>query len=478
MQNDETGKRVIRAAIIGSGPAGFYAAEQLLKREEFECEVDVFDRLPTPHGLVRSGVAPDHQKIKSVTRVYDKIATHPKFRFFGNVEFGKHITLEDLRGHYHVIVFATGAQTDRRLGIPGEDLEGSHTATEFVAWYNGHPDYRHFKFDLSARSVAIVGVGNVAVDVARILCRTAEELKETDIADYALEELGESKVRDVYMLGRRGPLQAAFTNPEVRELGKLSDARPITLPRDLEIDEFTAEALEKGEDHAALRKLEILKSYTEGAADGRAKRLHMRFLVSPVEILGDEDGRVRAVRLVRNELYRSRDGSIRSRPTGEHEELEVGLVFRSVGYRGVPLPGVPFHEKWGVVPNDKGRVTDPETGGYVPGLYVTGWIKRGPTGVIGTNKQDSAETVECIAEDVLGGRVIEPEKGDGDKLERLLTEVQPEYVTYRDWLRLNELEVGRGKAEGRPRVKYTSVREMLDALRGKGGKAAAGGDGS
>lgn len=475
MESKENRKMLIRAAIIGSGPAGFYAAERLLKQEEFDCEVDVFDRLPTPHGLVRSGVAPDHQKIKSVTRVYDKIASHPKFRFFGHVEFGRHITLEDLKDHYHVIIFATGAQTDRKLDIPGEDLEGSHTATEFVAWYNGHPDYRDLKFDLSRESVAIVGVGNVAIDVARILCRTEEELKETDIADYALEALKNSKIRDVYMLGRRGPIQAAFTNPEVRELGKLADARVVTLSHELELDDFTLEALETNKDHTAIKKMEILKSYSKGEADEKTKRLHIRFLVSPVEILGDKDGRVRAVRLVRNELYMSEDGSMRSRPTDRYEELEVGLVFRSVGYRGVPLPGVPFHERWGVIHNERGRVIDPETGRHVPGLYTAGWIKRGSTGVIGTNKQDSAETVECIIEDVRSGNIIEPKKGDGDKLERLIMKVQPDYVTYEDWLRLNELEVERGKAEGRPRIKYTSVREMLEAL-GDNEKAANGGD--
>ncbi len=466
MEKNANSKRVIRAAIIGSGPAGFYAADHLLKQKEFDFEVDVFDRLPTPHGLVRSGVAPDHQKIKSVTRVYDKIASHPKFRFFGHVEFGKHISLEDLKDHYHVIIFATGAQTDRRLDIPGEDLDGSHTATEFVAWYNGHPDYRDLKFDLSTESVAIVGVGNVAVDVARILCRTEEELMETDIADYALEALKNSRVRDVYMLGRRGPLQAAFTNPEVRELGKLSDARAVTLPEEIELDEFTLESLEQGKDQTAVNKMEILKSYSEEGTDEKTRRLHIRFLVSPVEIIGDEKGRVAAVRLVRNELYKADDGSIRSRPTDQYEELKVGLVFRSVGYQGVPLPGVPFHEKWGVIHNKKGRITDPETGMHIPGLYAAGWIKRGPTGVIGTNKQDSGETVECIIEDVGKGDIIEPKKGDGDKLMMLIEKVQPDYVTYGDWLRLNELEVERGKAHGRPRIKFTSVREMLDALRG------------
>lgn len=465
MNKDSDGKKVITAAIIGSGPAGFYTAEHMLKQKDIDFRVDMFDRLPTPHGLVRSGVAPDHQKIKSVTKVYDKIASDPRFRFFGLVEFGKHISLEDLKKHYNVIVFSTGAQTDRRLGIPGEDLEGSHTATEFVAWYNGHPDYRHLSFDLSGTKAAVIGVGNVAVDVARILCRSIDELKETDIADYALEALAGSRITDVYLLGRRGPLQAAFTNPEVRELGKLSEAHPVTLPHEVAHDEFTAEATGNGKDQTAINKLEILKSYSDPAHHTKGKQLHIRFLVSPVEIIGDEKGRVRALKLVRNELYRAEDGSIRSRPTDEYEVLETDIVFRSIGYQGVPLPGVPFHERWGVIENDKGRVTDPGTGGHMTGLYVSGWIKRGPTGVIGTNKQDAGETVECIAGDVAGGKINVPESTDPVSVIDLVSRVQPDYLTYGDWLRIDNLETERGKALGRPRLKFTSVREMLDALK-------------
>ncbi|MFI5324485.1 MAG: FAD-dependent oxidoreductase, partial [Thermodesulfobacteriota bacterium] len=413
-------KGVIRAAIIGSGPAGFYTAEHLLKEKDVEFEIDMFDRLPTPHGLVRSGVAPDHQKIKSVTKVYDKIASNPRFRFFGLVEYGKHITLEDLKRYYHVIVFATGAQTDRKLGIPGEDLKGCHTATEFVAWYNGHPDYTDLRFDLSQERVAIIGVGNVAVDVARILCRTPEELSETDIAGYALEALGKSRVTDVYLLGRRGPLQAAFTNPEVRELGKLAGAHAVTLPHEVEGDEFTREVIETNKDQTAINKLEILKSYSDPKTHTKNKRLHIRFLVSPVEIIGDSNGWVSAIKLARNELYRAEDRSIRSRSTGEFEELKTGLVFRSIGYQGVPLPGVPFHEKWGVIHNEKGRVTDQGTVEHLTSLYAVGWIKRGPTGVIGTNKQDAGETVGCILEDVKSGRINRPDSPDAGSVEKFI----------------------------------------------------------
>ncbi|OGE18483.1 MAG: NADP oxidoreductase [Candidatus Dadabacteria bacterium RIFCSPHIGHO2_12_FULL_53_21] len=467
METRNKGKRIIRAAIIGSGPAGFYTAEHLLKQTDFEFEADMFDRLPTPHGLVRSGVAPDHQKIKSVTKVYDKIASSPRFRFFGLVEFGRHITLEDLKRHYHVVIFATGAQTDRKLGIPGEDLKGNHTATEFVAWYNGHPDYRHMKFDLSGEKAAVIGVGNVAIDVARILCRTVDELRKTDIADYALEALGKSRVRDVYLLGRRGPLQAAFTNPEVRELGKLTGAHPVTLPHEVGYDEFIIEAVETNKDQTAINKIEILRSYSDPRHHTKNKRLHIRFLVSPVEIIGDAGGHVAALKLAKNELYRAEDGSVRSRPTGEFEELEAGIVFRSIGYQGVPLPGVPFHEKWGVIENEKGRVTDPGTGGHMKGLYAAGWIKRGPTGVIGTNKQDAGETVGCIIEDVRSGAVIEPPEPDPDSVLRLVSGAQPDYVTYEDWLGIDHIEIERGKASGRPRVKFTSVEEILEALKSR-----------
>ncbi len=465
MAPDESNSKQIRIAVIGSGPAGFYACEHLFKKKEYDFSIDMFDRLPTPYGLVRSGVAPDHQKIKSVTRVYDKIASNENFRFFGLVEYGKHITMEDLKKHYHIVVFATGAQTDRKMNIPGEDLEGSHTATEFVGWYNGHPDYRDYNFDLTQERVAIVGVGNVAVDVARILCRTEEELMQTDIADYALEALKKSRVKEVFLLGRRGPAQAAFTNPEVRELGKLDDAHAITRPDEVELDEFTKELLEKQEDRSAVKKIEILSSYSEDIEFEKSRKLHIRFLVSPVEILGNKEGKVKALKLVKNELYKTEDGSLRPKATDEFEELPVGLVFRSIGYQGVPLPDVPFHDKWGVIHNEKGRVLDPETREPVQGLYSTGWIKRGPTGVIGTNKQDSGETVGCITEDIEAGNLLSPETPHPDRILELIRERQPDHFTYEDWLRLNELEISKGQKEGRPRVKYTSIEEMLDAIR-------------
>jgi ferredoxin/flavodoxin---NADP+ reductase len=459
-----TAEQPLRVAVFGAGPAGFYVAEHLQRRPDLAIDVDMFDRLPTPYGLVRAGVAPDHQKIKAVTAAFDKVAAHPRFRFFGGVELGKDLSVTDLRGHYHQIVYTTGAQTDRRMGIPGEDLPGSHPATEFVAWYNGHPDYRDWQFDLSQERVAVVGVGNVAVDVARILCRTPEELAKTDIADHALEALRHSRVREVYLLGRRGAAQAAFTNPEAKELGELPDADIIVRPEEVELDPVSREALEQSGDRASAKKVEILQSYAQRQPAGKPRRLVVRFLVSPVAVLDNGAGSVGAIRLVRNRLVASATGTVQAQPTDHVEELPAGLVFRSVGYRGVPLPGVPFDDKWGVVLNEKGRVLDPDSKQPLPGEYTAGWIKRGPTGVIGTNKPDAAETVAAMLDDAAAGHVVVPAEPDPAAVERLVRQRQPHAVDWNDWLRLNALEIERGRTRGRPRVKFTRVDEMLDAL--------------
>jgi len=346
----------LRVAIVGSGPAGFFTAESLLGRAGRDVAVDMFERLPAPFGLVRFGVAPDHQKIKSVTRSFDKVARRPGFRFFGNVEVGTHVTLDELRRYYHAICFATGAQTDRRLGIPGEDLARSHPATDFVAWYNGHPDYRDREFDLSVERVAVIGVGNVAIDVARILCRTPAELARTDIAPYAEAALVRSGVREVSLIGRRGPVQAAFTTPEVRELGELEGADVVVPSRDVALDPLSQAALAAAEDRALEKKVAVLQEYATRPRSGNSKTLTLRFLVSPVEVLDDGAGGVRGLRLVRNRLADDGKGGLRAVATDEFEELPVNLVFRSVGYRGVPLPGVPFDDRRGTVPNDRGRV--------------------------------------------------------------------------------------------------------------------------
>jgi len=450
-----------RIAIIGAGPAGFYAAEHFFKQEGLHVQVDVFDRLPTPYGLVRAGVAPDHEKIKNVTRVFDRIASNPSFRFFGNVDYGTHISLDQLEDCYHQVYFSTGAQVDRQLGIPGEDLNRSHSATEFVAWYNGHPDFRNLEFDLSQERVAIVGVGNVAIDVARILCKTVDELKTTDIAGHALDALARSNVKEVILMGRRGPAQAAFTLKEIKEMGELEDASSVTLPEEMALDQHSAQALEDHPDRMTSKKLEVLNSFLDDSKQGVSRTCHVRFLVSPLELMDDGSGAVGGMKVGRNRLEPSSSGRLSARSTGETFEWPVGLVFRSVGYRGVALPDIPFREDWGVVWNEKGRVTN-ESGDVMPGVYVGGWIKRGPTGVIGTNKPDAVETVQCMIEDLENGVHFNPSNED---VAAFVHERQPDVFSYEDWLALNEIETARGEAAERPRVKFTTIPEMIEAIR-------------
>jgi ferredoxin--NADP+ reductase len=454
-----------RIAVIGSGPAGFYAAGHLLKGPDSEFEVDMFERLPTPWGLVRSGVAPDHPKIKSVTRIYEKTAAHPRFRYFGNVTFGLHVSREELLRHYHAIVYATGSPSDRPLGIPGEDLPGSHAATEFVGWYNGHPDHTDLEVDLlSAERAVVIGNGNVAIDVARMLVLAPQELAPTDTADHALEVLGESRVKEVVVVGRRGPAQAAFTNPELLELGELADADVIVdeaeLERGLAVHDEQAE-----QDATARRNVEILRTYAQREPAGHPKRIVLRFLLSPTALVAGENGHLSAVELVRNELVPGASG-LRAQATGEQETIEAGLVFRAIGYRGIPLPRVPFDDRSGVIPNDGGRVTDAESGDTLAGEYVVGWIKRGPSGVIGTNKKDAQETVDAILTDLaaMNGDAAarhSPEQPDAEAVEALLRERQPELVTYQGWEAIDRHERALGEAAGRPRVKVTSIEEML-----------------
>ncbi len=453
----------LRVAIIGAGPAGFYAADHLLKQNDLNIEVDLFDRLPTPFGLVRHGVAPDHAKIKNVTKVFDRTADNPRFRFFGNVTCGQHVAPADFRNYYHQIVYTVGAQTDRALGIHGEDLKGSHSATEFVAWYNGHPDYRDLKFDLSQPTVAIVGMGNVAVDVARILCRTVDELKETDIADYALEALAKSKVKHVVMLGRRGPAQAAFSLPELKELGKMDDAQLRILPQEAALDELAKQQLAENPDTTTQKKVDLIQEVAAAPDAGKSRELTIRFLVSPTNIT-ENDGRVAGIDIVHNELYATDNGTLRPRATEQTEHFGCGLVFRSVGYLGVPLEGVPFHAKWGVILNEKGRVTDENSQQPVVGEYCAGWIKRGPSGLIGTNKGCAIETVQCMLEDLKAGNVLKPGHPTADAAEQFISQRQPAFFTYDHWRSLDEHELNLGKQTGRPRVKLTTVDSMLEAL--------------
>ena len=464
MSQRGTAGQPLRVAIVGAGPAGFFVLQHLLQEPGLHVQVDMFDRLPTPFGLVRSGVAPDHQKIKSVVRVFENAAADPRFRFFGNVDFGKDLTLDDLRAYYDQVVFATGAQSSRKLGIPGEHLQGSHRAAEFVAWYNGHPDYSHLHFDLSGRRAAVIGLGNVAVDVARILCRTVEELRETDVADHALETLAKSSVEEVYLLGRRGPAEAAFSNHEVTELGELTQTEVRALLDPAEVEDLMR-SLDSPQDRLMRNKLCTLQDFARASpAPDVKRRLSIRFLVSPVELLDDGNGRVRAIRLAHNELYRADDGRVLARETGQQEIFETDVVFSSVGYKGLPVPGLPFRDDWGVVPNVQGRVVDPTTGNAIPGTYVSGWIKRGPTGVIGTNKPDAKETVECMTEDRIAGRLLDAADRGLEPIESLLERRGARYVTYADWLDLDRIELIRGRVAGRPRVKFTSREEFLQVL--------------
>jgi ferredoxin--NADP+ reductase len=449
-----TEERPLRVAIVGSGPSGFYAAEALLSAEP-KVRVDVYESLPAPFGLVRYGVAPDHEKIKNVIKVYERTAQQAGFAFFGNVRVGEDVTVEELRAHYDALIFANGAQTDRRLGIPGEDLPGSYTATEFVAWYNGHPDYVERSFDLSHEVAVVIGLGNVAVDVARILCKTVDELNNTDITAAALDVLAASRIREIHMVGRRGPVQSAFTLPEIKEFAELADCDPVVDPTDLELNAASLTELEQSS--AARKILDVLEQFATRPASGKSKRFVLHFCESPVEIIGKE--RMEKVRFEKNALS-GEPGRQKSRGTGETYEMECGAFFRSVGYRGVPIEGVPFHEAWGIFPNEEGRITS--EGVPVPGLYAVGWIKRGPTGIIGTNKPDAIATVERLLGDL---PTLTPcATPSSESVLDLLAERGVRVVTYDDWRKIDAAEIERGKAVGKPREKFLTRDEMLGVL--------------
>jgi ferredoxin--NADP+ reductase len=456
-----TPERPLRAAIIGAGPSGFYAAAALLKEPGHTVTVDMFDRLVAPHGLVRYGVAPDHQNIKAVAKTYDRTASDPGFRYFGNVEFGKHVTHEELRRHYDVIVYATGAQSDRRLGVPGEDLPNSLSATEFVAWYNGHPDFRDLNPDLSCEAAIVVGVGNVAMDVARILAKSVDELKTTDITGYALDALAKSNIKDIYIVARRGPAQVKFTNAEVREFGHLAVADPIVLDRELRLDRASSASIEG--DTSMQKNLDYLRAYAEIGPTGKPRRVHFRFLLSPVEIIG-EDGKIAAVKMEKNQLRAVAGGDIAASGTGEYETIPAGMILRSVGYKGAPLPGVPYDTRKGTIPNELGRVLDPASDRILRGEYVVGWAKRGPTGVIGTNKPDAIESVNSMFEDLQKGKLQECENPDPQAIVALLQERGVRYITADEWRAIDAYEVGAGKPQGKPRVKLVAADEMLGVL--------------
>jgi ferredoxin--NADP+ reductase len=453
--------RPLRVAVVGSGPAAFYAAGHLLVSEDPPAEVDMIERLPTPWGLVRLGVAPDHPQLKTVSRAFEKIAVREGFRFLGNVEVGRDVSHEELAARYDAVVYAVGSQTDRRLGIPGEDLPGSWAATELVAWYNGHPDFQQLSFDLdSVERAVVVGNGNVALDVARMLALSEEELAPTDTTDQAIEAIVGSGIREIIVLGRRGPVQAAWTSTELGEMGDLAGADIRVDPDELVL-EPASEAELAASSNLVQRNVEILRVFAAREPEGKPRSVRLRFRVSPVAILGED--RVEGVEIVRNRLEADGDGQVRAVGTDEREVIPCQIVFRSVGYRGVSLPGVPFDERSGTIPNSTGRVLD-DHGEPVPGLYVAGWIKRGPTGVIGTNKKDAVETVERLLEDAREGVLRTPSAGSS--LEELLAERGAHVVMYAGWESIDALERSLGEPHGRPRIKLCTWDDLLAAARG------------
>ena len=450
-----------RVAIVGAGPAGAFAADRLL-RTRGDVEIDLFERLPTPWGLLRAGVAPDHQEIKRLDQTFHDQTLARGCRFFGNVGIGPDVSHEELMRHYTAVIYATGAQTDKSLGIPGEHLPGSRPATEFVAWYNGHPDYRDLEFDLSSRRAVVIGNGNVAADVTRMLTLSPAELEHTDVADHALEALRESAIEEVVVLGRRGPAQAAFTSAELRELGRLDGVDLRVDPEDVELDPLSSRWLAERGTFTARKNVQLLREFASRPALPDARRaIVLRFLRSPVEIRGE--GRVEEVDVRRNEIVEGDDGSLRPRPADESvETIECGLVLRSVGYRAVPLPGVPFDERSFILPNESGRVLTAD-GEPLPGVYAVGWIKRGPTGILGTNKRDAEETVAQLAEDLAAGALATPESPGADAIDALLAERKPDLVTIDGWRAIDADELRRGEETQRPRVKLASRDELLAA---------------
>ncbi len=457
----DTGPRV---AIVGAGPAGAFAAASLL-RARGDAEIDLFERLPTPWGLLRGGVAPDHQEIKRLESSFDRQTLKRGCRFLGNVEVGVDVSHAELMSHYTAVIYATGAQTDKSLGIAGEDLPGSWAATDFVGWYNGHPDFRALEFDLSAPRAVVIGNGNVAADVARMLLLSPAELERTDVADHALQALRESRVEEVIVLGRRGPAQAAFTSAELRELGNLEGVEMQVDADEVELDPVSREWLADEGTFTARKNVQLLREFAArparpAGADARG-RIALRFLRSPVEIRGT--GRVEAIDVRRNEIARADDGTLRARPVDDDvETIECGLVLRSVGYRAVPLPHVPFDERRFVLPNERGRVLTPE-GDPLPGVYAVGWIKRGPTGILGTNKRDAEETVSCLVDDLGAAGLSPPANAGREQIDELLAARKPDLVTVEGWRAIDGHELSRGRDEKRPRVKLASSDELLAA---------------
>jgi ferredoxin/flavodoxin---NADP+ reductase len=444
-----------RVAVVGAGPAGLYAVQSLLATAP-GIGVDVFDRLPTPYGLVRYGVAPDNQKIKSVTRAL-RGAFDPgnRVRFIGNVRFGVDITRADLLEHYDAIVYATGAQGERRLGIPGEELPGSHGAKDFVDWYSGHPDAAEHSFLLDAPHVAVIGAGNVALDVARMLVRSADEIASTDVPDRVLEAFRHSRVTDVHVIARRGVMQAKFTAEELRGINELANADIVIRPEDMALT--ADDEMRLASDRQLRSNVTLMREWAQRPLRGKPRRIHIRFLQRPVRILGEN--RVEGISLERNELLA--DGRVRG--TGIFDTLPVGMIFRSVGYQALPLADVPFDEARSTIPHIGGRVVLDGSGRVAEGEYVTGWAKRGPCGVIGTNKSDSVETVSNLLADLASRTSYR--NSDPRKILAVLDDRGADHIDWLNWLRLDGHEIELGRAQGRPRVKLPSLPAMLEFSR-------------
>ncbi|MEZ4315921.1 MAG: FAD-dependent oxidoreductase [Myxococcota bacterium] len=442
-----------RVAIVGSGPSGFYAVQALFKADP-DVRCDLLERLPTPYGLVRGGVAPDHQKIKSVVRAYEKTATEERFRWFGNVELGRDVTIDELLERYDRVVLAVGAQSASRLGIPGENLRGSYTATEFVAWYNAHPDYQDRTFPLDADDAVVVGVGNVAMDVARILAAPRSHLAPTDITDTALASLDRDRRVRVHVLGRRGPAQAAFTPKEIQEISAIEGIDVRTVKKEVKLDPLSEAWLDAEGTRANRDNVDFVQSRTGMRLRTARAEMWLRFCVSPVALLGDD--RVEAVKVEHNRIV-ERDGRLSCEGTGVFEEIPAGIVLAAVGYRSVPIPGVPFDVRRGLIPNEAGQVVDGDV--PVEDLFVVGWAKRGPSGLIGTNRLDSTATVTTM----MRTPVMNPAQGPDP--EAWLRERVPQLVTWAEWEQLDAHETQRGTEKGKVRDKFASVTEMLAHLK-------------
>jgi ferredoxin--NADP+ reductase len=450
-----------RVAVVGAGPSAFYAAEALFKALGNRVRVDMFDRLPVPYGLVRGGVAPDHQNIKGVVKVYEKIAAQPGFRFFGNVRLGRDVHVADLTRNYHQIVYGFGCESDQKLGLIGEELGGVHAATDFVGWYNGHPDHVHHRFDLAdAERVAVVGNGNVAMDVARILLSQPERLAATDIAEHALAALQRSQVREVVLLGRRGPAQAAFSPKELEEIAELPDVGVHIPAAEAQLSPACETWLTTAP-RSQQRNAKLVAELAAATGAARSRTLQCRFRVAPVALHG-ADGRLQGVRLQRMELVPGDDGTPRPQPIDEFEELRVDLLFKAIGYKGVPVPGVPYEPKKGIVPNVDGRVTEKAGGAVLAGHYAVGWCKRGPTGLIGTNSPDAKATVEAMLTDQTAGSHLQPTTDD---LPQRLRSAGVDLVGWQDWERLDAWERSEGERRGKLRHKLTSTDAMLQQIR-------------